>query len=77
MAVFVPGRPITTREPVISVDAGMTIGSHRFELVVVDSAGLRSRPDEAVVRIAAGVAGPVGPVVLPTRRRDRNRRSER
>lgn len=58
MAVFVQGRPITTRVPVIVVDAGMTIGSHRFELAVVDAAGLRSRPDVAVVRIAAGVAGP-------------------
>lgn len=77
MAVFIRGRPITTQVPTISVDPGMTIGLHRFELVVVDSAGLRSRPDVAVVRIAAGVAGPVGPVVRPIRRRDRNQRSER
>ena len=74
MAVFVPGRAITTRVPTITVDPGMTIGSHRFQLVVVDSAGQRSRPDVAVVRVAAGLAGPV---VLPSGPRRRHNRSER
>ncbi len=76
MAAFVQGRPLTTREPVITVDAGLAIGTHRFQLVVVDSDGLRSRPDTVTVRIAAGVVGGVSPIgpSSPRNRRDRSPR---
>lgn len=81
MAVFVQNRPVTTRDPVIAVDAGLTIGSHRFQLVVVDGAGRRSRPDTVVVRITAAAGGdvsptqPIGP--LSPRQRMRRQRSQR
>ena len=62
MVAFVPGRAVTTRVPVVLVDPGLPVGVHRFQLVVIDTAGLRSRPDGVVVRIAARVPGPlVGP----------------
>jgi len=49
MAVFEPGRPVITRDPKVIVDAGLKPGSYRFQLVVEDSAGRRSAPDEVVV----------------------------
>lgn len=48
---FAPNRPITTHEPVVVVDAGLPPGSHRFSLVVVDSEGRASAPDEVVVTV--------------------------
>ena len=59
MVAFVPGRAVTTRVPAVLVDPGLPAGLHRFQLVVIDTAGLRSRPDVALVRIAAGVLGPL------------------
>ena len=53
MAKFVPGRPQTTRESTIAVDAGLPAGVHRFQLVVVNAAGLKSAPDEVLVQIQA------------------------
>jgi len=60
MVAFVQGRDIMTRVPTIVVDAGLAVGAHRFQLVAIDTAGLHSRPDVAVVRIAEGVPGPLG-----------------
>jgi hypothetical protein len=51
MASFVIGRPITTAESTVVVDAGLRPGLHRFRLEVVDDSGLVSRPDEAVVQV--------------------------
>lgn len=52
MASFVIGRPVTTAEPRIVVDAGLKPGFHRFQLVVVDDGGQASKPDEALVEVA-------------------------
>jgi hypothetical protein len=70
MAQFAVGQPITTTTPTIVVDAGLAVGSHRFQLVVVDSSGLRSAADVQVIAVQRPVivvppVGPVGPVVNP------------
>lgn len=52
MARFAVGQAISGVEPAIVVDAGLPVGGHRFQLVVVDSAGRRSAPVEAVVTVA-------------------------
>jgi len=67
MAKFVPGQPITTEQPFIDVDAGLSVGTHRFQLVVVDAEGNRSAPDIQTVTVARipitpPIVGPVSPV---------------
>jgi hypothetical protein len=63
VATFVPGRPITTDQPVIDVDPGLSVGTHRFQLVVVDAQGNRSAPDIQVVTVVrAPITPPIGPV---------------
>lgn len=52
MARFAVGQAIPGVEPVIVVDAGLPVGGHRFQLIVVDSAGRRSAPVEAVVTVS-------------------------
>lgn len=85
MVAFVVGRAVATATPVVEVDAGLPIGSHRFQLVVQDDGGLRSRPDQVVVVVARGrvlptptdlrdaiVRRPVGaaaPATAPSRKR--------
>ncbi len=49
MASFVINRPIVTRQPFVTVDAGLKVGEHRFQLVVEDGSGNRSRPATATV----------------------------
>ena len=66
MARFAVGQAIPGVEPVIVVDAGLPVGGHRFQLVVVDSAGRRSAPVEAVVMPMTMVSGPA-PVVTVSR----------
>jgi hypothetical protein len=80
MARFVINVPISTREPTVAVDAGLPIGRHRFRLEVVDAAGNRSRPSEAIVEVQQGVIDrsgrPAGPIVSPTPVRPRTRRKK-
>ena len=67
MVQFAPNQTIETAEPTITVDAGLPLGQHRFQLVVVDAAGNRSRPAVVVVDIQRAV--PIAPtpdrVVIP------------
>lgn len=53
MAIFQPGQPVETTEPVVEVtvtpEAPLATGRHRFQLVVVDDAGNVSDPDVAEV----------------------------
>jgi hypothetical protein len=78
MVQFAPNQTIETAEPTITVDAGLPLGQHRFQLVVIDAAGNRSRPAVAIVEIQRAVpiapdpvATPVSPIdplaVTPTR----------
>ena len=64
MVALVRGRPFSTTEPKIIVDAGLPPGSHRFQLEVIDDAGLRSAPATASVLIARGNTPP-GPQPSP------------
>ena len=63
MARFEVRTPITTRDPTITVDAGLAIGRHRFRLEVIDGDGHRSAPDEVVVEVQRIVVNP-GPIVV-------------
>jgi hypothetical protein len=65
MARFAVNEPIVGSEPVILVDAGLPVGRHRFRLEVVDTAGRRSAPDEAIVVVRQIVVPPGGPPVGP------------
>lgn len=69
MVAFVVGRPVASDSPRISVDAGLRPGVHRFQLVVVDSAGQRSAPDEVRVQVGDPLQPvlPVDPIDLPVR----------
>src|SRR5262245_56633210 len=73
MARFEINAPITTREPTVTVDAGLSIGRHRFRLEVIDAQRRTSSPHEAIVEVQrivvdplpTGPIGPVRPVVDP------------
>ena len=67
MAKFRLNQPVTTRESIVRVDAGLESGTHRFRLVVVDEQGNRSKPAfaEVVVRERRIVRGGGGVVVGP------------
>ncbi len=47
-----------TDEPRLIVDSGLAIGTHVFELVVVDQAGNRSQP--AIIRVEIIKTQPIG-----------------
>lgn len=49
---FRPNVPVETMRPTVVVDGGLEPGRYRFQLVVVDAAGNRSRPAYAVVTVA-------------------------
>ena len=51
MAKFQSRRQVTTRKPVIRVNAGLPAGTYRFRLVMVGINGKRSKPTFVNVRI--------------------------
>jgi hypothetical protein len=51
MARFLPGVPVTTTTPTVTVDAGLAPGRHLFRLVVQDNDGDDSAPAEQIVII--------------------------
>lgn len=59
MVAFTVGKPVTTDTPEVEVDAGLAVGSHRFQLMVVDDSDLRSKPDEIVVLVRGRIVPPV------------------
>jgi hypothetical protein len=75
MTRFDINAPIATREPNVTVDAGLPIGRHRFRLEVIDAVGSRSTPNDAIVEVQRividpGPAGPsridpTGPIIRP------------
>jgi hypothetical protein len=76
MPRFLPNQTVETSLPVVTVDAGLRPGRHRFRLVVVDDLGNRSEPDEIVVTVAPSPHPPInrpptGRPVSPPGRPDR------
>lgn len=68
MTTFVRGRTITMAEPTVTVDAGLAVGVHRFQLVVVTADGRRSAADVVDVSVQRLLVDPLRPdVVTPTR----------
>ncbi len=63
MARFLPNEPVVTSEPLVTVDAGLPVGQHRFQLVVEDDQGNRSVPDVRVVTVVARVVRVTGTVL--------------
>ncbi len=59
MARFVINRPIVTSRSVVSVDAGLKVGQHRFQLVVEDDSGNRSRAATMVVLVRSRTTLPI------------------
>ena len=51
MPTLIPGQPITVPTPELLVENRFTPGRHRFQLVVIDEAGLESLPFELVVTV--------------------------
>lgn len=53
MPQFRPGEPITTEEPVVTVevseDSPLSVGAHVFQLIVEDDSGNRSQPAQVQV----------------------------
>lgn len=67
MVAFVRGRTITTAEPSVTVDAGLALGVHRFQLVVVTADGRRSVADVVDLSVQRlTIPLPLDPVVRPT-----------
>lgn len=61
-----PGVPVTQDSPLLAVDNPLAPGRHRFQLEVIDTAGLVSEPALLVVSVAAPPEPEPGP--RPTRR---------
>lgn len=67
MTTFVKGRTVKTAEAVVTVDAGLAIGTHRFQLAVVTRDGRQSTPDvvDVVVSRVLVVDPPRPPIGRP------------
>lgn len=59
---FVPNVPVATTAPTIVVDAGLAVGTHRFQLVVFNARGQASKPETFDVVIAQRIVVPVTPL---------------
>jgi hypothetical protein len=69
MAEFIIGKEISTEKPAIEVtitkDNPLSVGKHRFRLVVIDDAGNASKGDEVIV-IVADKEAPTAILSAPT-----------
>jgi len=57
MSTLPEGKPKTTASPHFTIDPGLPPGRHRFQLVVIDASGNRSRADTVTVRILKAPPG--------------------
>lgn len=57
MTRLVRDQPLKTREPLLPIDAGLPVGTHRFQLQVVTADGRISQPTLATVRVAIRIPG--------------------
>ncbi len=65
MAGFTVGKAIVTDTPMIQVDAGLPIGTHRFTLVVTNDKGVESLPATIDVVIYRLLTPPITPTRVP------------
>lgn len=63
MVSFVQGRAVKTAEPTVTVDAGLPLGTHRFQLVVLTDTGQQSAPAFASVAVVRIVTEPLNPTL--------------
>lgn len=70
MVKFVPNTPVATRTSEVVVDAGLKPGRYRFRLVVQDSRGQQSLPQDLTVVIQGAL--PAAPARAPKRRPTEN-----
>lgn len=68
MAILRPGVPVTQDSPLLVVDNQLAPGRHRFQLEVIDTAGLVSEPALLVVSVAALPEPAPAPAPGPVRR---------
>ena len=61
MADFITNKRIETKESIIKVDAGLSVGTYIFQLTVVDSNGNISKPDQIQVQIIRPLI--IGPII--------------
>lgn len=67
MVAFVVGRAVKTAEPVVTVDPGLPLGVHRFQLQVITADGRRSSVDMVDVSVQRlQILEPLQPVLRPT-----------
>ena len=66
MPTLTPGQPLTVDTPELLVENRLRPGTHRFQLVVIDEAGLESRPAELEVTVErrGRPAGPFNPDLI-------------
>jgi ferric-dicitrate binding protein FerR (iron transport regulator) len=69
MPVLTEGQVVRSREPNLVVENDLAAGAWRFQLVVVDQAGLESAPAELIVRVQRrGPIRPIDPDIVEPRR---------
>lgn len=61
---FAPNQPFDSPQAAVVVDAGLPVGVHRFQLVVVGRSGRRSSPVEVIVSVVRRLPIP-GPSPFP------------
>ena len=67
MVAFVVGRAVKTAEPAVTVDPGLPLGVHRFQLQVITADGRRSSVDVVDVSVQRlQILEPLQPVLRPT-----------
>jgi hypothetical protein len=54
MTAFIVGKPLVTTDAYVAVDAGLPVGSHAFQLVVVTDQGVASAPCDLLVSVTDG-----------------------
>jgi hypothetical protein len=63
--VFTPNKPFESPKPAVVVDAGLAPGQYRFRLVVVNDAGVSSKPVEVIVTVEPGRLTLPGTIINP------------
>ena len=53
MATFVPGQEQKFDNPKVTVDGGLAVGTHTFQLIVDDASGVSSAPKTIQVTVVA------------------------